>query len=69
MMDEVNLDNLSALDAWEALETMNMDKILGITKDEFIFIASLPKTMTEDEIIAHLLVYRTQRDMKKGKKE
>ena len=64
MSDEISLDNLDVKNAWEVLETMGMDKILGITQDEFVFIASLPQNMDENEIIAQLLAYRKYREIK-----
>lgn len=64
MSDEILLDNLDVKNAWEILEIMHMDKILGITQDEFIFIASLPKNMNDDEIIAQLLAYRKYKEIK-----
>lgn len=64
MSDEISLDNLDVKNAWEILEIMHMDKILGITQDEFIFIASLPKNMDNDEIMAQLLAYRKYKELK-----
>lgn len=64
MSDEILLDNLDVKNAWEILEIMHMDKILGITQDEFIFIASLPKNMNDDEIMAQLLAYRKYKEIK-----
>lgn len=64
MSNETSLDNLDVKSVWEVLETMNMDKLLGITQDEFIFIASLPKNMDNNEIMAQLLAYRKYKDVK-----
>lgn len=64
MSDEILLDNLDVKNAWEILEIMHMDKILGITQDEFIFITSLPKNMNDDEIMAQLLAYRKYKEIK-----
>lgn len=60
---KIDLNNLSVKDMWDVLEASNMDKILGITRDEYMFIANLPQDMDEQEIVAQLAIYRQYRKL------
>lgn len=60
----IDLHNLDIKNVWDILEATNMDKLLGITQDEFMFIANLPPNMDEQEIIAQLAVYRNYKSIK-----
>lgn len=65
MSDEkIDLNNLNIMDVWEFLEMFGLDKILGLTLDEYIFLSKLPSTMSEEEITAQLAIYRNYKSQK-----
>ena len=69
MVDTISLDNLDVKELFQVMEAMNLDKLLGITFDEYMFIASLPKNMNEDEIMVQLLMYRQNKKLHNNDKE
>lgn len=51
--------DISEQDVWTILEEEGLTQYLGITKDEFYFLAELnQKKLSEEELKAHLLAYR-----------
>lgn len=69
MSDEISLDNLDFKGIWQVLESMNLDKLTGLTFDEYVFISSLPANMSVDEITAHLIMYRQNKKIRNNDKE